>query len=67
MTQPVRMQDFLAPPAKSAIFLVVTVGPEAEDVRDLFADVAGITPALGFRAGSGTNDLALLAVRRHPA
>ena len=51
MTQPVRMQDVLAPPAKAAIFLVVTVRPGAEDdVRDLFADVAGITRAVGFRA-----------------
>jgi porphyrinogen peroxidase len=51
VTQPVRLQDVLAPPAKSAIFLVVTVRPGAEDaVRDLFADVAGITRAVGFRA-----------------
>ncbi|MEV0273605.1 Dyp-type peroxidase [Hamadaea sp. NPDC050747] len=43
-------QNVLAPPAKAAIFLVVTVRPGAEDeVRDLLADVAGLTRAVGFR------------------
>jgi porphyrinogen peroxidase len=46
MTQPV-----LGPPANAAIFLVVTVRAGAEDtVRDLLADLAGLTRAVGFRA-----------------
>lgn len=50
MTQPVQPQYVLAPPAKAAIFLVVTVrqGAEAE-VHDLLSDLAGITRAVGFR------------------
>ncbi|WP_028923188.1 Dyp-type peroxidase [Pseudonocardia acaciae] len=45
-----RTQDVLAPPARAAIFMVVTVraGAEAE-VNDLLADVAGLTRAVGFR------------------
>lgn len=44
-------QHVLAPPAKAAIFLVLTVRPGAEaDVRDVLADVAGLTRAVGFRA-----------------
>jgi putative iron-dependent peroxidase len=44
-------QDVLAPPAGAAIFLVVTVRSGAEnDARDLLADVAGLTRAVGFRA-----------------
>jgi putative iron-dependent peroxidase len=44
-------QGVLAPPARSAIFLVVTVRSCAEeDVLDLLADVAGLTRAVGFRA-----------------
>ena len=49
--RPAHTQSVLEPPATTAIFLVVTVRPGAEDdVRDLFADVAGITRAVGFRA-----------------
>ncbi|MGW0231754.1 Dyp-type peroxidase [Actinopolymorpha singaporensis] len=43
-------QDVLQPPARAAIFLVVTVCPGAEaEVLDLFADVAGLVRAVGFR------------------
>ncbi len=43
-------QDVLAPPAAAAIFLVATVNTGAEDdVRDLLADVAGLTRSVGFR------------------
>jgi porphyrinogen peroxidase len=46
-----RAQGVLAPPARAAIFLVLTVRSRAEeDVRDLLADVAGLTRAVGFRA-----------------
>lgn len=50
MTPQDRAQDVLAPPAKAAIFLTVTVrdGKEQE-ARDALADVAGITRAIGFR------------------
>lgn len=51
MTRPHEAQNVLAPPARAAIFLVVTVRPGVEDdVRDLLADVAGLTRAVGFRA-----------------
>lgn len=51
MTQPAEAQGVLAPPAKAAIFLVVTVRAGAEDdVLDLLADVASYTRAVGFRA-----------------
>jgi len=44
------MQDVLAPPARAAIFLVVTVRAGAEDdVRGLLADLAGLTRSVGFR------------------
>ncbi|HWD78102.1 MAG TPA: Dyp-type peroxidase [Kribbella sp.] len=44
-------QGVLREPAKAAIFLVVDVRPGSEDVaRDLLADVAGLTRAVGFRA-----------------
>lgn len=45
-----RAQDVLAPPAKAAIFLTVTVrdGKEQE-ARDALADIAGVTRAIGFR------------------
>jgi len=47
-------QVVLAPPAKAAIFLVVTVRPGAEDdVRDLLSDLAGLVRAVGFRAPEG--------------
>ncbi|MEV6966583.1 Dyp-type peroxidase [Hamadaea sp. NPDC051192] len=43
-------QSVLVPPAKAAIFLVVTVRAGAEDeIRDVLADVAGLTRAVGFR------------------
>ena len=43
-------QLVLAPPAKAAIFLVLTVRPGAEDdVRDLLADLGGLTRSVGFR------------------
>jgi putative iron-dependent peroxidase len=43
-------QDVLSPPAAAAIFLVATVDTGAEDdVRDLLADVAGLTRSVGFR------------------
>ncbi|MBO0849154.1 MAG: Dyp-type peroxidase [Pseudonocardia sp.] len=46
-----RAQGVLAPPARSAIFLVLTVRPGTDDdVRDLLADLAGLTRAVGFRA-----------------
>lgn len=49
-----RPQDVLAPPARYAIFLVVTVRPGAEDVvLDLFPDIAGIKRAVGFRQPEG--------------
>jgi putative iron-dependent peroxidase len=51
MTQPDQTQNVLAPPARAAIFLVVTVRRGAEeDVRGLLTDVAGLTRAVGFRA-----------------
>jgi porphyrinogen peroxidase len=49
-----RSQDVVMPPAMAAIFLVVTVDPGAEDtVRDVLADIAGITRSVGFRAPEG--------------
>jgi len=46
-----RSQQVLGPPARSAIFLVVTVRPGAEaPVRALLADVSGLTRAVGYRA-----------------
>jgi putative iron-dependent peroxidase len=43
-------QEILAPPAKAAIFLTVTVNSGCEEqVRDSMADVAGLTRAIGFR------------------
>ena len=54
MTQPDQAQNVLAPPARAAIFLVVTVRPGAEDdVRDLFTDFAGLVRAVGFRHPEG--------------
>jgi putative iron-dependent peroxidase len=45
------IQDVLREPAKAAIFLVVDVRPGSEDTaRDLLADLAGLTRAVGFRA-----------------
>lgn len=43
-------QDVLAPPAKAAIFLTVTVrAGQATAVREALADVPGLTRAVGFR------------------
>jgi porphyrinogen peroxidase len=54
MTLPAQAQNLLAPPAKAAIFLVVTVRSEAEDeVLDLLGDVAGLNRAVGFRDPEG--------------
>ena len=45
------VQDVLREPAKAAIFLVVDVRPGSEETaRDLLADLAGLTRAVGFRA-----------------
>ncbi|GAA3135860.1 putative iron-dependent peroxidase [Kribbella aluminosa] len=45
------IQDVLREPAKAAIFLVADVRPGSEaSVRDLLADLAGLTRAVGFRA-----------------
>ncbi|TYB45754.1 Dyp-type peroxidase [Actinomadura chibensis] len=42
------------PPAQAAIFLVVTVRAGAEEaVRELFADIAGLTRSVGFRVPDG--------------
>jgi putative iron-dependent peroxidase len=47
---PGRSQEVLASPAKTAMFLVVTVRDGAdEQVKDLLADVAGLTRSVGFR------------------
>ncbi|WP_410792791.1 Dyp-type peroxidase [Kribbella sp. C-35] len=44
------IQEVLREPAKAAIFLVLDVRPGSEDTaRDLLADVAGLTRAVGFR------------------
>ena len=50
MTQDAQSQALLAPPAHAAIFLILMVHPGAEDeVRDVLADVVGLTRAVGFR------------------
>jgi porphyrinogen peroxidase len=47
-------QDVLTPLTAASIFLVATVDPGAEeDVRDLLADVAGLTRSVGFRVPDG--------------
>lgn len=47
-------QAVLSPLTEAAIFLVLTVEPGGEDqVRDLLADVAGLTRAVGFRIPEG--------------
>ena len=54
MTREPRTQMVLAPPAKAAIFLVLTVRTGAEGrVRDLLADVASLTRAVGHRLPEG--------------
>jgi len=50
VTQDAQSQALLAPPAHAAIFLILMVHPGAEDeVRDVLADVVGLTRAVGFR------------------
>ena len=47
-------QSILAGLTESAIFLVVTVDPGAEDaVRDVLADVSGLKRSVGFRIPEG--------------
>jgi len=54
MTQPVTVQAVLAPPAKAAIFLTLTVRDGVEEqTLDVLADLAGITRAVGFREPEG--------------
>ncbi|MEV6109838.1 Dyp-type peroxidase [Streptomyces sp. NPDC051940] len=54
MTRQPQAQQVLAPPARAAVFLVLTVRPGAEDdVRALLADVGGLTRAVGFRSPEG--------------
>ncbi len=44
-------QQVVAPPAKTGMFLVLTVNPGAEDVvRQLLTDVSGLTRSVSFRA-----------------
>ncbi len=51
MPAPGQPQAVLAPPAFAALFLVVGVHPGTEDdVRDLLADLAGLTRSVAFRA-----------------
>lgn len=50
MIEPVRPQPVATPLDAAAIFLVVTVDPGGESaVRDLLADLSGLTRAVGFR------------------
>jgi porphyrinogen peroxidase len=52
--QPPDPQDILMAPVEAAIFLVVSVDDGAEGgVRDLLADVGGLTRSVGFRAPDG--------------
>lgn len=45
------VQQVIGPPAHTAMFLVLTVEPGAEgEIRELFADVGGLTRAVSFRA-----------------
>lgn len=54
MTHLDQPQYVLAPPAKAAVFLVVTVRPGAEDdVRDFLSGVPGLLRAVGFRDPGG--------------
>ncbi len=54
MSTSIESQDVLTPLTAAAIFLVVTVDHGAEDdVRDLLADVAGLTRSVGFRVPDG--------------
>jgi len=54
MENPTEPQGVLTPLTNTAIFLVLTVDPGAEDeVRDLLTDVAGLTRSVGFRVPEG--------------
>src|SRR5882757_3379144 len=54
MENPIEPQALLTPLTDTAIFLVLTVDPGAEDeVRDLLTDVAGLTRSVGFRIPEG--------------
>jgi putative iron-dependent peroxidase len=54
MPDDIEPQELLKPLTEAAIFLVLTVARGAEDaVRDLVADVAGLTRSVGFRAPEG--------------
>jgi len=54
MDRPTEPQAVLGPFSEAAIFLVLTVDDGAEDdVRDLLADVAGLTRSVGVRAFDG--------------
>jgi putative iron-dependent peroxidase len=54
MENPIEPQGVLTPLTDTAIFLVLTVDPGAEDdVRDLLTDVAGLTRSVGFRIPEG--------------
>ncbi|WP_020499096.1 Dyp-type peroxidase [Sciscionella marina] len=51
MRRPAPLQYVPEAPARAAIFMVVTVRPGAEDeIRELFADAAGLARAVAFRA-----------------
>ncbi|MEV8097109.1 Dyp-type peroxidase [Kitasatospora sp. NPDC085879] len=56
----VEPQPVIAPPARAAMFLVVTVGPGGEPaVRDLLQDLAGLRRSVGFRdPGAGLSCVA---------
>jgi putative iron-dependent peroxidase len=54
LRQPPEPQPVLTPLTEAAIILVLTVHPGAEDdVRDLLADVPGLTRSVGFRIPAG--------------
>jgi porphyrinogen peroxidase len=47
-------QSVLTPLTEAAIFLVLTIDPEAEDeLRELLADVSGLKRSVGFRIPDG--------------
>ena len=51
---PVQAQPILTPLTEAAIFLVLTIADGAEEtVRDLLADVAGLSRSVGFRIPDG--------------
>lgn len=52
--RPPTPQPVLSPLTESAIFLVMTIGPGAEnDVRDLLADLSGLQRTVGFHVPDG--------------